>query len=76
LALDLPIRPDSSEIVRQLNEVVIRYGGRIYLTKDGFSRAEDYAAMEPRIGEFLRVRDEYDPEGRLRSAQSLRLFGR
>jgi hypothetical protein len=31
--------------------------------------------MEPRLAEFLRVRRRWDPEGRLRSAQSVRLFG-
>jgi hypothetical protein len=31
--------------------------------------------MEPRLDAFLRVRRRWDPEGRLRSAQSVRLFG-
>jgi hypothetical protein len=31
--------------------------------------------MDPRVDEFLRVRRKWDPEGRLRSAQSVRLFG-
>jgi hypothetical protein len=31
--------------------------------------------MEPRLDEFLRVRRHWDPEGRIRSAQSVRLFG-
>jgi FAD/FMN-containing dehydrogenase len=58
-----------------LNEVVIKEGGRIYLAKDAFTRAEHFRAMEPRLDDFLRVRRQWDPEGRFRSAQSVRVFG-
>ena len=75
LALDLPIRQDTAQVVGRLNRVVIETGGRIYLTKDGLSSAEDFRQMEPRLAEFERVRQKYDPRGTLRSRQSLRLFG-
>ncbi|HSC87921.1 MAG TPA: FAD-binding oxidoreductase [Polyangiaceae bacterium] len=75
LALDLPIRDDSQQVIDRLNATVIEHGGRVYLTKDGMTRPADYAAMDPRVPEFLRVRKKYDPEGQLRSAQSRRLFG-
>ena len=55
--------------------LVIAAGGRVYLTKDGFTRAEHYRAMEPRLPQFLAVREKWDPHRRLRSAQSVRLFG-
>ena len=32
-------------------------------------------AMEPRLERFLAVRREWDPNGRLRSAQSVRVLG-
>jgi decaprenylphospho-beta-D-ribofuranose 2-oxidase len=75
LALDIPIRDDTQAVIDKLNEVVISCGGRIYLTKDGFTRAEHFRAMDPRIPEFLAVCRQWDPERRIRSAQSERLFG-
>ncbi len=77
LALDLPIRDPQSmqRLVDELNEFVIAAGGRVYLAKDAFTRAEHYAAMEPRLSQWRRVRDRWDPAHRLRSAQSARLLG-
>jgi decaprenylphospho-beta-D-ribofuranose 2-oxidase len=75
IALDLPMRETTRSLVDTLNEVVIREGGRIYLAKDALTRPEHFRAMEPRLDDFLRVRREWDPEGRIRSAQSVRLFG-
>jgi FAD/FMN-containing dehydrogenase len=75
LAIDFPVRAWTPGVVDQLNELVIAEGGRIYLAKDAFTRAEHYRAMDPRLDEFLRVRRLWDPEGRFRSAQSARLFG-
>lgn len=75
IALDIAVRRDTQALIDALNEQVIKEGGRIYLAKDAFTRAEHYRAMDPRVDEFLRVRRKWDPEGRLRSAQSVRLFG-
>jgi FAD/FMN-containing dehydrogenase len=61
--------------VDALNEEVIAQGGRVYLAKDAFTRAEHFRAMEPRLDRFLAVRRRWDPEGRIRSLQSVRLFG-
>lgn len=74
LALDLPVRNDSQEIIEALNRIVSEYGGRIYLTKDGLSTREQFAKMEPRLSAFQAVRDKWDPERRIRSAQSQRLL--
>lgn len=76
LALDLPIKKNSTEVVSRLNAIVGETGGRIYLTKDGLSTREDFEKLEPRLPEFLRVREKWDPEGKLRSAQSRRLMGK
>jgi FAD/FMN-containing dehydrogenase len=75
IALDIPMRDTTADLVNTLNEVVIPEGGRIYLAKDALTRPEHFRAMEPRLDEFLRVRREWDPHGRIRSAQSVRLFG-
>jgi FAD/FMN-containing dehydrogenase len=75
IALDIAVRDDTQELVDALNEQVIEEGGRIYLAKDSFTRPEHFRAMEPRLERFLDVRRQWDPEGRIRSAQSVRLFG-
>jgi len=74
-ALDLPITADTQALVDALNEFVIAEGGRIYLAKDAFTRAEHFRAMEPRLDGWTQVRRQWDPQGRLRSAQSVRVFG-
>jgi FAD/FMN-containing dehydrogenase len=75
IALDIPIRDHTQMLVDALNEQVLREGGRIYLTKDQFTRREHFQAMEPRLGRFQEIRHRWDPEGRIKSAQSVRLFG-
>jgi decaprenylphospho-beta-D-ribofuranose 2-oxidase len=71
----LPYRgPATEALVHDLNRIVIEAGGRIYLAKDALTRASDCARMMPRLGEWLQVRDRWDPKRRFRSAQSARLF--
>jgi FAD/FMN-containing dehydrogenase len=74
-AIDLPVDANTQNIVDRLNERLIDEGGRIYLTKDAFTRGDHYRAMDPRVDAWERVRRKWDPEGRLRSAQSVRIFG-
>ncbi len=74
VALDLPVRDDTQRVVDELNELVIAEKGRIYLSKDAFTRAEHFRAMEPRLAAWQAVRKRYDPEGRLASALSVRLL--
>lgn len=75
IAVDLAITPRTQALVDALNEFVIAHGGRIYLTKDTLTRAEHYQAMDPRLTEWQTVRRRWDPQGRLRSHQSVRLLG-
>jgi len=75
IALDIPVRQGTQELVDALNETVIDEGGRVYLAKDQFTRAEHFRSMEPRLDSFMEVRRRWDPDGRIRSAQSVRLFG-
>jgi decaprenylphospho-beta-D-ribofuranose 2-oxidase len=76
LSLDIPIdRQRIQGVVDQLNELVLSCGGRIYLAKDAFTRAEHYRAMEPRLPAWQEVREKWDPQHRLKSALSVRLLG-
>jgi decaprenylphospho-beta-D-ribofuranose 2-oxidase len=74
VALDIPIHDDTQSLVDTLNELVIAEGGRVYLAKDQFTRPEHFRAMEPRLAAWTCVRRKWDPEGRIRSAQSVRLL--
>ena len=73
VALDLPVRDATPELVRDLNALVIELGGRVYLAKDQFTTSAEYRAMDPRVERFRLLRERYDPKRRLRSAQSERL---
>ena len=73
VAVDFPAREGVQLIVDTLNAHLIELRGRIYLAKDRFTRAEDFAKMEPRLPAWREVKRKYDPKGRLRSAQSARL---
>jgi FAD/FMN-containing dehydrogenase len=76
IAVDLPVRDSTQALVDRLNELVLAEGGRVYLAKDAFTRPEHFRAMEgERLAEFERIRAKYDPERKVRSAQSVRLFG-
>jgi decaprenylphospho-beta-D-ribofuranose 2-oxidase len=76
IAIDVPLRGAKTQaLVDALNEVVLEAGGRIYLSKDVLTRPEHFRAMEPRLAAFNEVRRKWDPEGRLKSALSVRLLG-
>ena len=75
IAVDLPAGDGSQALVDALNELMIELGGRIYLAKDRYTRAEHFRAMEPRLDRWMAVRREWDPELRFRSAQSVRILG-
>jgi FAD/FMN-containing dehydrogenase len=75
IACDIPIRDGTQTLVDALNELVLTEGGRIYLAKDNFTRREHFIAMEPRLAEFESIRRKWDPDGRIRSIQSVRLLG-
>ena len=76
IAIDFPIdRRETQAFVDRLNRLVLAEGGRIYPTKDAFTQAEHFRAMEPRLDAFDAVRRKWDPQRKLRSALSVRLLG-
>ena len=75
IALDIAIRDDTQALVDALNGRVLAEGGRVYLAKDNFTRAEHFRLMEPRLAEWQRIRRAWDPDLKLRSAQSVRVLG-
>jgi len=74
LAVDIPTRvPGLSALLDELDQLVLKAGGRIYLAKDSRVRADVLAAMYPRLADFIQVREIYDPQHRFTSDLSERL---
>ncbi len=75
LAVDIPMRKDggTQKLVSAMIDMAIESGGRVYLAKDAFATPEQFRKMYPRWEEWMEIRRRYDPEGRLRSAQGVRL---
>ena len=74
LALDFPYTgPDLQELLGEWDQLLLKYGGRLYLAKDSLTTAEVFSAMYPRLGEFQEVRAKLDPENRFVSTQARRL---
>jgi len=74
VALDLPMSRRVAATVKALADATLAEGGRIYLAKDLLVLGEQFRAMEPRLPEFQRIRRIWDPDRRIRSAQSERLM--
>jgi FAD/FMN-containing dehydrogenase len=75
VALDLPLRDGTAATVDALARATAAEGGRVYLAKDSLLSAERFRELEPRLPAFDAARRRWDPERRLRSAQSVRLMG-
>jgi decaprenylphospho-beta-D-ribofuranose 2-oxidase len=74
LALDFPARtPGLGPMLDELDRLVVRHGGRVYLAKDSRVPAAVFEEMYPRLPEFRKLRAELDPAGVLASDLSRRL---
>ena len=74
LALDLPIRDEGLFVLlNTLDEIVLQYGGRVYLAKDARLAAASFRAMYPRYEEWLRIKNAVDPQNRFSSSLARRL---
>ena len=74
LALDFPARtPWLSQLLGELDELVLQAGGRLYLAKDSRIPAGLVPRMYPRYEDFRALRADVDPAGVFRSDLSTRL---
>ena len=73
LAIDFPVSPDTLSLAQELDDIVARHGGRLYLAKDA-RQARAMADMGyPDIDRFRSLRRESGAALRFRSLQSERL---
>lgn len=73
VCLDFPIKPGLSALCRELDELVLAAGGRLYTAKDSRTSPETFARMYPRLEEWRKIRAAVDPEGVFASDMSRRL---
>ena len=66
-AIDFPIQPGLAEFIHSLDEMVVDAGGRVYLGKDAYVRAETLKRMYTKLDEWRNIKAKYDPNGRFRS---------
>jgi FAD/FMN-containing dehydrogenase len=60
-------------LLRELERITLKHGGRVYLAKDALLSAEGFAAMYPRLDSFRDVLARVDPNGRFASDMARRL---
>ena len=73
LALDFKIEKGIFELLNSLDEIVLKYGGRIYLTKDVRVSKEIFEKGYPNIEKFRNLRKEYGMDKKFQSLQSKRV---
>jgi decaprenylphospho-beta-D-ribofuranose 2-oxidase len=67
LAMDLPAGAALWPLLRELDSIVLRHRGRLYLAKDAALDPATFAAMYPRHDEFRALKARLDPRGLLAS---------
>ena len=73
ICVDFPIKAGLNEFVTELDDRVLRFGGRLYTAKDSRTTAETFHAMYPRIDEWIKIRRDVDPAGVFVSDMARRL---
>ena len=73
LALDFKITPDLWSFLDELDELVLAYGGRLYLTKDVRMSADFFHRTYPQSEDFKKALRAWDPQQIFQSVQSKRL---
>jgi FAD/FMN-containing dehydrogenase len=73
LALDVQVRDDIFALLDEIDGVVTRAGGRLYLAKDARQSRTTFEAGYPALGQFRELRRNMGVEGKIASRLSERL---
>ncbi|MCW8983191.1 MAG: FAD-binding oxidoreductase [Gammaproteobacteria bacterium] len=73
LALDFKWEPDLLQLLNELDQIVLEYGGRIYLTKDARMSETTFKQSYPSWEQFMEIRHKYGATEHFNSLQSERL---
>lgn len=74
LALDFPVKKGLLEFLDELDQVVLQYGGRLYMSKDARMKPEILQHGYPDLEKFKDIVRKFNPDGKIRSIQSDRLY--
>jgi FAD/FMN-containing dehydrogenase len=74
LTLDIPVRDQGLfPFLDRLDNIVLKFGGRVYLAKDARLGPDAFHAMYPRLAEWRQIKEQIDPKDRFASDLSRRL---
>lgn len=74
LALDFPVRNGLFDFLDQLDKIVLKFDGRLYMSKDARMKPSVLEAGYPRLAEFKSIINKYNPARKIYSVQSDRLL--
>ncbi len=74
LALDFPVRNGLFKFLDELDSIVLKYGGRLYMSKDARMKPEVLIQGYPHLEEFKSIVRKYNPSAKFSSIQSERLL--
>jgi hypothetical protein len=74
LALDFPVRKGLLGFLDELDELVLKYNGRLYMSKDARMKPDVLKGGYPELEKFKNIIKKYNPNGKIRSTQSDRLL--
>ena len=73
LALDIPVRDGLFEFLDELDQIVLKYNGRIYMSKDARMHPNVLKEGYPKLEQFKTIIKKYNPNFKIKSIQSDRL---
>lgn len=73
LALDFPVRHGLFNFLDELDELVLQYGGRLYLSKDARMKPDVFWKSYRRARDFEAIVKKYNPQAKFDSLQARRL---
>jgi decaprenylphospho-beta-D-ribofuranose 2-oxidase len=74
LSLDFTVKAGLFELLNEIDQVVMRNGGRLYLSKDARMGPEILRSGYPELNNFIELVRKYNPGGKIHSMLSDRLY--